>query len=66
MMMNSVDIIQLILLCAILFIPAGYILKSKLPLLIAVIRLRFLKPRFIKPFGILHQSSAKTEKKHDA
>ena len=64
-MMNSVDIIQLIFLCAIIFIPAGYILKSKLPSLLAVIRLRFLKPRFIKPFGILHQSSAKTDQKND-
>ncbi|WP_367275751.1 cellulose biosynthesis protein BcsF [uncultured Cedecea sp.] len=65
-MMNSVDIIQLIILCAIIFIPAGYILKSRLPALRAVIRLRFLKPRFIKPYGILHQSSAKTDKKNDA
>lgn len=65
-MMNMADIIQLIVLCAIIFIPAGYILKLKLPSLVALIRFRFLKPRFIKPFGILHQSSAKTDHKHDA
>lgn len=64
--MNTIDIIQLIFLCAIIFIPTGLILKSKLPSLIAMIRLRFLKPRFIKPFGILHQSSAKTDQKNDA
>lgn len=65
-MMNTVDIIQLIFLCAIIFIPAGFILKSKLPLLRDTIRLRLLKPRFIKPYGILHQSSAKTDQKNDA
>lgn len=65
-MMNTVDIIQLILLCAIIFIPAGFILKSKLPVLRAAIRLRLLKPRYIKPYGILHQSSAKIDPKNDA
>lgn len=64
-MINAADIVQLIVLCAIIFIPTGYMLKSKLPSWVAIIRLRFLKPRFIKPFGILHQSSAKTEQKND-
>jgi len=66
MMMNINDIIQLVLLCAIIFIPTGYMLKQKLPSLIAIIRLRFLKPRFIKPAGKLYQSSAKTDQKNDA
>jgi len=65
-MMNTVDIIQLILLCAIIFIPAGFLLKSKLPAWRDAIRFRLLKPRFIKPYGILHQSSAKTDQKNDA
>lgn len=65
-MINAADVIQLILVCAIIFIPAGYILKSNLDSLKAKLRFKFAKPRFIKPFGTLYPSSAREDQKHDA
>ncbi|AIR05470.1 membrane protein [Cedecea neteri] len=64
-MMNITDIIQLIVLCAIIFIPLGYTARRWLPRLTASVRLMFLKPRYVKPAGTLRRTSVKADHQHD-
>ncbi|MCT4703325.1 cellulose biosynthesis protein BcsF [Enterobacteriaceae bacterium H20N1] len=63
--MNITDIMQLVLLCAIVFIPLGYFAHRWLPRLTALIRLLFLKPRYVKPAGTLRRPSVKADHPHD-
>ncbi|MCT4704903.1 cellulose biosynthesis protein BcsF [Enterobacteriaceae bacterium H11S18] len=63
--MNLTDILQLIALCAIVFIPVGYIAHRWLPRLMALIRLLFLKPRYVKSAGTLRRTSVKADHRHD-
>ncbi|WP_455426476.1 cellulose biosynthesis protein BcsF [Dryocola sp. LX212] len=63
--MNLTDILQLIALCAIVFIPFGYVSHRWLPRLTATIRLLFLKPRYVKPAGTLRRTSVKADHRHD-
>jgi cellulose biosynthesis operon protein BcsF/YhjT len=64
-MMNITDIIQLVVLCAIIFIPLGYSAHRWLPRLTALIRLLFLKPRYVKSAGTIRRSSVKADHRHD-
>ncbi|VEC02300.1 celllulose biosynthesis operon protein BcsF/YhjT [Cedecea lapagei] len=63
--MNITDIIQLVVLCAIIFIPLGYTAHRWLPRLNAAIRLMFLRPRYVKPAGTLRRHSVKANHQHD-
>ncbi|WP_226812029.1 cellulose biosynthesis protein BcsF [Buttiauxella massiliensis] len=63
--MNITDIAQLVLLCAVIFIPLGYSAHHWLPRLTALIRLLFLKPRYVKSAGTLRRSSVKADHRHD-
>ena len=64
-MMNITDIIQLVVLCAIIFIPLGYTAHRWLPGLTNSVRLMFLKPRYVKPAGTLRRASVKADHQHD-
>jgi cellulose biosynthesis operon protein BcsF/YhjT len=64
-MMNITDIIQLVVLCAIIFIPLGYSAHRWLPRLTALSRLLFLKPRYVKSAGTIRRSSVKADHRHD-
>lgn len=64
-MMNITDIIQLVVLCAIIFIPLGYTAHRWLPRLSNSVRLMFLKPRYVKPAGTLRRTSVKADQQHD-
>ncbi|MBV4414480.1 cellulose biosynthesis protein BcsF [Enterobacteriaceae bacterium YMB-R22] len=64
--MNITDILQLVLLCAALFIPLGYMGSRWLARLKRRIRITLMKPRSIKPAGTLRrQHSAKAYPEHD-
>ncbi len=64
--MNITDILQLIVLCAVLFIPLGYAGSRWLPRLKRLIRITLMKPRSVKPAGTLRRShSARTHPEHD-
>lgn len=64
-MTNITDILQLVLLCAAIFIPLGYWAHYWLPRLAALIRLLFLKPRYVKPAGTLRRSPVKADHRHE-
>ncbi len=64
-MMNITDIIQLVVLCAIVFFPLGYTARRWLPRFTAAVRLMFLKPRYVKPAGTLRRPSARADHQHD-
>jgi cellulose biosynthesis operon protein BcsF/YhjT len=64
-MMNLTDILQLVLLCAVIFIPLGYWAHRWLPRVTALIRLLFLKPRYVKPAGTLRRSSVRADHRND-
>lgn len=64
--MNITDIVQLIALCALLFIPLGYAGSRWLPRLKRQIRITLMKPRSVKPAGTLRRSdSVKAHPEHD-
>lgn len=64
--MNISDIIQLIILCAILFIPLGYALRPRLPRYIDRCKALFFPARYVKPAGVLRRSaSSGVKRKHD-
>ncbi len=64
-MMKITDIFQLVVLCAIIFIPLGYTAHRWLPRLSNSVRLMFLKPRYVKPAGTLRRASVKADHQHD-
>ncbi|WP_279047076.1 cellulose biosynthesis protein BcsF [Cedecea davisae] len=63
--MKITDIFQLVVLCAIIFIPLGYTAHRWLPRLSNSVRLMFLKPRYVKPAGTLRRASVKADHQHD-
>ncbi|WP_058910498.1 cellulose biosynthesis protein BcsF [Entomohabitans teleogrylli] len=64
--MNLNDIFQLVILCALIFIPLGYGIRSRLARIKAFIRIHFMKPRYVKSAGVLRRTaSARAEQKHD-
>ncbi|AGO53135.1 cellulose biosynthesis protein BcsF [Serratia plymuthica] len=51
-MLNLNDIVQLILLCAIIFIPLGYFFHRRFPRWRQYWQNLFLSPRYLKPTGL--------------
>ncbi|BDH44163.1 membrane protein [Salmonella enterica subsp. enterica serovar Choleraesuis] len=65
-MMGISDIIELILLCAVIFIPLGYNLHRWLPKIRRMLPYTLLKPRYVKPAGVLRRGVGnKIEKAND-
>ncbi len=63
--MDLTDIFQLVLLCAVIFIPLGFISRRYVPRLRALFRTYFVRPRYVKSAGILHRHSVKADQQHD-
>lgn len=64
-MMSISDIIQLVILCALLFFPLGYLTRHYQRRIENTFRLMFFKPRYVKPAGVIRRGSrsrVKTEK----
>lgn len=56
-MMNINDIIQIIVFCALIFFPLGYLARHSLRHIRDTARLLFAKPRYVKPAGTLRRAS---------
>ncbi|HDR2162966.1 TPA: cellulose biosynthesis protein BcsF [Enterobacter cancerogenus] len=64
--MNISDIIQLVVLCALIFFPLGYYARHSLRRLRDTARILFVKPRYVKPAGTLTRATnARANRKHD-
>ena len=64
--MNISDIIQLVVLCALIFLPLGYYARHSLRPIRSAFRILFTRPRYVKPAGILRRESfVKADRKHD-
>ncbi len=64
--MNNSDIIQLVIVCAIIFFPLGYLARHSLRRIRDTTRLLFAKPRYVKPAGTLKRATyVKANRKHD-
>ncbi|HIE5390106.1 cellulose biosynthesis protein BcsF [Enterobacter sp. ECC-175] len=64
--MNISDIIQLVILCALIFFPLGYYARHSLRRLRDTARMLFVKPRYVKPAGTLTRApQVKANRKHD-
>jgi len=50
--MNISDIIEIFILAAIIFIPLGYALRSRLPRWKNQLAARFLRPRYLTPITL--------------
>ncbi|MGL5699465.1 MAG: cellulose biosynthesis protein BcsF [Kluyvera sp.] len=57
-MMSISDIIQLVVLCAVIFFPLGYMAHMHQRRIVNTLRLIFLKPRYVKPVGVLRRDLA--------
>lgn len=65
-MMSVSDIIQLVVLCALIFFPLGYLTRHWQRPVRTALRLLFTKPRYVKSAGILRrEATVKAERKHD-
>ncbi|MGP3590684.1 cellulose biosynthesis protein BcsF [Vagococcus sp. WN89Y] len=65
-MMSVSDIIQLVVLCAIIFFPLGYLARHWQRPIRTALRLLFTKPRYVKSAGILRRDlTSRAERKHD-
>lgn len=65
-MMSVSDIIQLVVLCALIFFPLGYLACYWQRPLLSALRLLFIKPRYVKSAGILRrEATVKADRKHD-
>ncbi|KGI62157.1 membrane protein [Enterobacter sp. UCD-UG_FMILLET] len=65
-MMNISDIIQLVIFCALIFFPLGYYARHSIRCIRDTARVLFIKPRYVKPAGILTRAShVKADRKHD-
>ena len=56
-MMNGTDILQVIVLCAVILLPLGYYLRKKLPMLLQSVRQVLFTPRYLKSEGILRRNT---------
>ncbi|HCA7079205.1 TPA: cellulose biosynthesis protein BcsF [Citrobacter sedlakii] len=55
-MMTISDILQIIIVCALIFFPLGYLARHSLRRLSNTARLLFAKPRYVKPAGTLRRT----------
>ena len=56
-MMSLADILQLVVLCALLFFPLGYLTRHYQRRIRTTLRLMFFKPRYVKPAGVLRRGT---------
>ena len=64
-MMQLSDIIQLVVLCALIFFPLGYMTRHYIRRIKAVLRMLFIKPRYVKPVGTWRSASTVKAKRKD-
>ncbi|MDX6019310.1 cellulose biosynthesis protein BcsF [Scandinavium sp. V105_16] len=64
-MMSIADIIQLVVLCALIFFPLGYIARHFIRRIETTFRLMFFRPRYVKPAGVLRRSDLVKAKQND-
>ena len=65
-MMSISDIIQLVVLCALIFFPLGYLARHHQRRVKNAFRLMFLKPRYVKPVGVLRRDqTVRAKSKND-
>ncbi|UYU32095.1 cellulose biosynthesis protein BcsF [Siccibacter colletis] len=64
-MMSLADIVQLVLLCALIFFPLGFLARHYSRRIATFLRLVFVKPRYVKPDGTLRRTSVKADPRHD-
>ena len=64
-MMSLGDIVQLVVLCALIFFPLGFLTRHYARPVGAFLRQLFVKPRYVKPDGILRRTSVKADHRHD-
>lgn len=62
-MMSIADIIQLVVLCALLFFPLGYLTCHYQRRIRTTLRLMFFKPRYVKPAGVLRREATSRQGK---
>jgi cellulose biosynthesis operon protein BcsF/YhjT len=55
-MMSISDILQLIVLCALIFFPLGYVARHFRRRIETTLRMMFFKPRYVKPAGVLRRT----------
>ncbi|MGG5839836.1 MULTISPECIES: cellulose biosynthesis protein BcsF [Enterobacteriaceae] len=64
--MNINDIIQLVIVCALIFFPLGYYARHSLRRIRDTTRLLFARPRYVKSAGILKRAKhVKATRKND-
>ena len=56
-MMSLSDIIQLVVLCALLFFPLGYLTRHYQRRIRTTLRLMFFNPCYVKPAGVLRRDA---------
>ena len=54
--MTISDIIEIIVVCALIFFPLGYLARHSLRRIRDTLRLFFAKPRYVKPAGTLRRT----------
>lgn len=65
-MMSIADIIQLVVLCALLFFPLGFLTRHFLRRIETTLRMMFFRPRYVKPAGTLRRdATVKAKQKND-
>lgn len=65
-MMSISDILQLVVLCALIFFPLGYYVRHWIGPVRSAFRILFTKPRYVKPAGVIRRESfVKADRKHD-
>ncbi|MBW6099295.1 cellulose biosynthesis protein BcsF [Escherichia coli] len=66
-MMTISDIIEIIVVCALIFFPLGYLARHSLRRIRDTLRLFFAKPRYVKPAGTLRRTEkARGNQKNDS
>lgn len=64
-MMSISDILQLIVLCALIFFPLGYMARHFLRRIESTVRRMFFRPRYVKPAGRLRRPAIVKAKQND-
>ena len=62
-MMTISDIIEIIVVCALIFFPPGYLARHSLRRIRDTLRLFFARPRYVKPAGTLCRTEKEKKKK---
>lgn len=55
-MMSISDIMQIILACAVIFLPLGYLARHSLRRISDTTRLLFARPHYVKPAGTMRRT----------